>query len=542
MRRLVSFLSVNHLSYLTLKLIINNLLIAIEDDSTSHYLLAASEKMLLPASDLSIVKILSKALDIRNQDQFYFKVSLVVAVPFSYSNKLELEVFTDDANPLPTVIRRSTDRPFIIGFGPAGMFAALSLIDNGYRPIIFERGKKIDERSDDVEKFIKERQLNPESNIQFGEGGAGSYSDGKLFSRRNKNTSTVNRVLKTFVKFGAPEEIEYISKPHLGTDVLCKIVKNIRYYILEHGGEIHYSSTMTNILTSNGSISGIVINDEDEYLSSAVFLALGHSARDTFRLLQRKGVALEQRKIAVGVRIEHPVEIIDRMRYGDKYLGFPGLGAATYSINHTNRAIKRGVYTFCMCPGGEIVNASSEPDMLVLNGMSYSDRALPYSNGALVVSCHCSDYNSDDPLAGISFQQQIERKAFAAAGNDWSAPAQHLMHFLGEDSQNKLHKTSYKMSVTASDMHDIFPDFVTKELHVAFQKWKAEVPLFVSEHALLLAAETRTSSPVRISRTENFESINTKNLYPIGEGSGYTGGITSSAADAIKAVEKFIIR
>jgi len=525
-----------------LKLIINNLIIAIEDDSTAQYLLAASEKVSVPTSELSIVKILSKALDIRNQDQFFYKISLVVTVPFSYSNTLKFPAFSDESEPKPMVTNNTVDRPIIVGFGPAGMFAALSLIENGYQPIIFERGEKIDVRSEDVEKFIKEGELNPESNIQFGEGGAGSYSDGKLFSRRNKNTSTVNRVLKTFVKFGAPEEIEYISKPHLGTDVLCKIVKNIRNYILEHGGAIHYNAKMTDILIAKGSVSGIVINEEEEFLSSAVFLALGHSARDTFRLLQNKGIALEQRKIAVGVRIEHPVEIIDRMRYGGKYFGFPGLGAATYSINHTNRKIKRGVYTFCMCPGGEIVNASSEQDMLVLNGMSYSDRALPYSNGALVVSCHCNDYNSDDPLAGIAFQQQIERNSFVAGGNKWSAPAQNLMHFLGDSSQNQLHETSYQMSITASDMHEIFPDFVTKELHIAFQKWKSEVPLFVSEHALLLAAETRTSSPVRISRTENFESINTKNLYPIGEGSGYTGGITSSAADAIKAVEKFRLR
>lgn len=495
--------------------------------------------MSVPVSELSIVKILSKALDIRNQNQFYYKVSLVVSVPFSYCNKSNFPTFSYESEPLPVTTNKAVNRPIIVGFGPAGMFAALSLIDNGFRPIIFERGKKIDLRSQDVETLIKKGTLNPESNIQFGEGGAGSYSDGKLFSRRNKNTSIVNRVLKTFVKFGAPKEIEYISKPHLGTDLLCKIVKNIRCYILEHGGEIHYSSKMTDIIIAHGSVSGIIINEEEEFLSSAVFLALGHSARDTFRLLQAKGVALEQRKIAVGVRIEHPVEIIDRMRYGDKYLGFPGLGAATYSINHTNRQIKRGVYTFCMCPGGEIVNASSEPGMLVLNGMSYSDRALPYSNGALVVSCHCNDYNSDNALAGISFQQQIEKNAFIAGGNKWSAPAQNLMHFLGEDSQNRLHETSYQMSITASDMHDIFPDFITKELHIAFQKWKSEVPLFVSENALLLAAETRTSSPVRISRTENFESINTKNLYPIGEGSGYTGGITSSAADAIKAVENF---
>ncbi len=500
--------------------------------------------MQIAESELSLIKILSKDFDIRDKLQFYYKVSLLVSTEHSFSNSSRLVEYVVEASasvdiPVP---QTHNTRPLIVGFGPAGMFAAITLIDHGYHPIIFERGKRIGERSEDVEKFIKERKLNPESNIQFGEGGAGSYSDGKLFSRRNKNTSTVNRVLKTFVKFGAPKEIEYISKPHLGTDVLCEIVKNIRTYIIEHGGEIHYSSKMTDILRSNGSVSGIIINEEDEYLSSSVFLALGHSARDTFRLLKQKGVALEQRRISVGVRIEHPVEIIDRMRYGDKYCGFPGLGAATYSINHTNRQIKRGVYTFCMCPGGEIVNASSEPDRLVLNGMSYSDRALPYSNGALVVSCHCSDYNSDDPLAGILFQQEIEKKAFATGGNKWSAPAQNLMHFLGEKSQNNLHETSYQMSVTGADMHSIFPEFITRELHVAFQKWKAEVPLFVSEHAMLLAAETRTSSPVRISRTENFESINTKNLYPIGEGSGYTGGITSSAADAIKAVESFCIK
>ncbi|RUM42850.1 MAG: dehydrogenase [Desulfocapsa sp.] len=523
-----------------MKLIINNLLIALEADCEKAYLSAASEKIDVPLDEISLVKLLSKALDIRNKKQFYYKISLVVSVSSSYKNQNTYEEFLLEDTSETVTSTGATARPLVIGFGPAGMFAALTLIDHGYRPIIFERGKRIGERSEDVERFIKEQKLNPESNIQFGEGGAGSYSDGKLFSRRNKNTSTVNRVLKTFVKFGAPREIEFISKPHLGTDVLCKIVKNIRTYILEHGGEIHYSSKMTDILLSNGSVSGIMVNDEEEYLSSSVFLALGHSARDTFSLLKQKGIALEQRKISVGVRIEHPVEIINRMRYGDKYCGFPGLGAATYSINHTNRKIKRGVYTFCMCPGGEIVNASSEPDMLVLNGMSYSDRALPYSNGALVVSCHCSDYNSEDPLAGIAFQQQIEKNAFIAGGSDWKAPAQNLMHFLGETKQNEVQRTSYRMAVTAADMHTIFPDFVINELHAAFNKWKADVPLFVSEHALLLAAETRTSSTVRISRTENFESVNTKNLYPIGEGAGYTGGITSSAADAIKAVEKFI--
>jgi uncharacterized protein len=256
-------------------------------------------------------------------------------------------------------------------------------------------------------------------------------------------------------------------------------------------------------------------------------------------MMHAKGVAMEQRPISVGVRIEHPVETINLMRYGDKYKDFPGLGAATYSLNYTDRdrgKIRRGVYTFCMCPGGEVVNASSEPGMLVLNGMSYSQRSSPFSNAALVVSCHGGDYPSSGPLAGLEFQKDLERKAFRAGGGRWEAPAQNLMHFLGESDAACIDTTSYKMGIVAADMREIFPGFVVAELAAAFHKWKAEVPLFVSSQALLLGVETRTSSPVRIQRNEQYESVTIKNLYPIGEGSGYTGGITSSAADALKAV------
>ncbi|MEA3467839.1 MAG: dehydrogenase [Thermodesulfobacteriota bacterium] len=517
-------------------LIINNLKIPIERDGSTAYVNAAAQKMRTGDGNISIAKILSKSPDYRNQEQFYYKVSLVVTIDDSYENKQKFSVYLEQ----PQTSRKSVttkERPLIIGFGPAGMFAALEFIDRGIKPVIFERGKKIDERTADVQKFIRKRMLNPESNIQFGEGGAGSYSDGKLFSRRNNNTSTVNRVLKTFVKFGAPAEIEYISKPHLGTDVLCKIVRNIRRYILERGGEIYYGSKMTDILISEGKASGIVINGEKEFLSSIIYIALGHSARDTFAMMHKKGVAVEQRAISVGVRIEHPVETINLMRYGDKYQNFKGLGAATYSLNHTNRQIRRGVYTFCMCPGGEVVNASSEKGLLVLNGMSYSQRASAFSNAALVVSCHADDYESTNPLAGLEFQRNIERRAFKAGGRNWEAPAQNLLNFLGLSSFTGVDENSYKMGVVSTDLKDIFPDFVVTELLVAFNKWRKEVPLFISNHAILLGAETRTSSPVRITRNEKFESVNIKNLYPIGEGSGYTGGITSSAADGIKAVE-----
>lgn len=517
-------------------LILNNLHIAIEQDGMDAYLHAASQKMKTGDGDIVITRILSKALDLGNKEQLFYKISLVVMVDDSFANRQKFPLYIE----APQAEGRRPDRkerPIIVGFGPAGMFAALELIDCGFKPLIFERGKKIEERSLDVQRFVKERVLDPESNIQFGEGGAGSYSDGKLFSRRNNNTSYVNRVLQTFIKFGAPAEIGYISKPHLGTDVLCRIVRNIRLHILERGGEIFYGSKMTDLLIAEGAATGIIINGENEYPASSIYLALGHSARDTVAMLHEKGVALEQRPIAVGVRIEHPVETINLMRYGDKYQNFPGLGAATYSLNYTNRQIRRGVYTFCMCPGGEVVNASSEPGMLVLNGMSYSQRSSPFSNAALVVSCHAEDYQSTSPLAGIEFQKDIERKAFAAGGGGWQVPAQNLMDFLGEGGAVGLHQTSYRMGVFPADMKEIFPGFVVEQLSAAFHQWREEVPLFVSSQAILLGAETRTSSPVRIQRNERYESVTIKNLYPIGEGSGYTGGITSSAADAIRAVE-----
>lgn len=517
-------------------LIISDLQIPIEKDGLDEYLKAASQSLKIDEGNISIAKILAKSLDAGNKEQFYYRISLVVRIDNSFENRQNLPVYTEQikANRKTTGIK---DRPVIVGFGPAGMFAALELIDHGIKPLIFERGKKIEERSVDVQRFIKERVLEPESNIQFGEGGAGSYSDGKLFSRTDNNSSHVNRVLSTFVKFGAPEEIGYISKPHLGTDLLCAIIRNIRLYILERGGEIYYGSKMTDLLISEGKASGIIVNGEKEYLASSIYIALGHSARDTFEMMYKKGVALEQRPVSVGVRIEHPVETVNLIRYGDKYKDFPGLGAAAYSLNYTNRKHRRGVYTFCMCPGGEVINASSEQGRMVLNGMSYSRRSSAFSNAALVVTCHTADYKSSSPLAGLEFQEEIERKAFKAGGGRWEAPAQNLMNFLGKRDSVGLNKCSYKMGVVSADLKDLFPRFVVEELLAAFNKWKEEVPLFVSSHAILLGAETRTSSPVKIKRNERFESVNVKNLYPLGEGSGYTGGITSSAADAIRAIE-----
>jgi len=479
--------------------------------------------------------MLSKSLDAGDPKQFYFDLSLVVQTSDSFANTENLPLYTEKIVK-ERESKNTGERPVVIGFGPAGMFAALELIAYGLKPIIFERGKKLEERSLDVQRFMKEKVLDPESNIQFGEGGAGSYSDGKLFSRK-QNTDSINKVLDTFIKFGAPEEIGYVSKPHLGTDVLCVIVRNIRNHILEQGGEIHYCSKMTDLLLSNNAVAGVVINGEKEYHCSSVYLAVGHSARDTFAMLRNKGIDLEQKPISVGVRVEHPVEVINRMRYGDKYKDFPGIGAATYSLNYTDRKIKRGVYTFCMCPGGEVMNASSEQGMLVVNGMSYSRRASAFSNAAIVVTCRVEDYCSTDLLAGVEFQKDIERKAFHAGGGTWAVPAQNLPDFLNRKISGSLNKNSCATGTTAADMHEIFPGFINDALTAAFRTWEKTYPTFVSAHAILIGAETRTSAPLKITRSERFESVNIRNLYPIGEGSGYTGGITSSAADAIRAVE-----
>jgi uncharacterized protein len=519
-----------------LKLIVSDLQIPIEEDGLEQYLKAASHRLQGDIDTITVVKILSKSLDMRNQEQFYYTVSLVVETGEGYENRKKFPRYVEPVRPVRCAAP-GRERPIIVGFGPAGMFAALELIAHGLKPLIFERGKMIEERSLDVRRFMERREINPESNIQFGEGGAGSYSDGKLFSRRNNNTGFASRVLQTFIKFGAPADIGYISKPHLGTDVLCVIVRNIRRYILERGGEIRYGAKMTDLLLSDGRATGIVVNGEEEYGSSAIYLALGHSARETVAMLHARGVAMEQRPIAVGLRIEHPAALINRMRYGDKYCNFKGLGAATYSLNYTNRSTRRGVYTFCMCPGGEVVNASSDQGMMVVNGMSYSRRASAFSNAALVVSCHGEDYGGASPLAGIAFQQDIERRAFHAGGKGWEIPAQNLMDFLGRKETFGLPACSAQQGIVAADMRDIFPAFVIAGLMAAFDRWKDEVPLYISSQAMLLGAETRTSSPVRICRDDRFESVSVKNLFPIGEGAGYAGGITSSAADAIKAVE-----
>jgi len=521
-----------------LDIIVSGILVPVEEDKPEAYLQAAANKLNAPAQDISIVKILFKSPVCTDPQQFYYELSLVIRVPAAYENKENFAAYAENLFPLPKKAPPGP-RPVVVGFGPAGMFSAIALVDHGLAPLIFERGKSLENRHSDIRNFLINRTLDPESNIQFGEGGAGLYSDGKLFSRPN-NSAYANKVLDTFIRFGAPPAIRYLYKPHLGTDVLCAIVANIRNYVVSHGAEIHYESKMTDIVVRKDACAGIVINNSGEYLSSSIYLALGNSARDTFEILHKKGIVVQPKPVSIGVRIEHPSQTINLMRYGRKYQNFPGLGAASYSFTFTNRSTNRHVYTFCMCPGGEVVNASSEPGMLALNGMSYSARNSAFSNSAILVSLNLPDYKSKHPLAGIAFQRDIERKAFLAGGSRWETPAQNLSDFLRRKPSAAVIRNSCKMGTHTATMDSIFPAFICETLREAFSAWKTESPMFVTDEAVLLGTETRSSSPVRLKRRKNFESVNMRNLFFIGEGSGYTGGINSAAIDAIRAVESVL--
>ena len=518
-----------------LDLIIDGLLVPVEKDRPGEYKKAAATKLNLLEKDISIVKTLYKSLITTDKNQLYYEVSLVARVSAAYENKDNLKVYEEKPFPAPKKAPPGP-RPVIIGFGPAGMFAALELIERGQLPLIFERGKKVEERHLDIRKFIKDRILNPGSNIQFGEGGAGLYSDGKIFSKPN-NSAYAAKVLDTFIRFGAPPEIRYMYKPHIGTDVLCKITSTIRNHIIAQGGEIRYNSKLTDFIVSKDTCSGVVINSSEQYLASGIYMAIGNSARDTFEMLHKKGIVLEAKPVSIGVRIEHPAQAINLVMYGSKYRDFPGLGAASYSFSFTNKRTRRHTYTFCMCPGGEVVNASSEEGMLALNGMSYSARNSEFSNSAILVSLDAADYKSRHPLSGVAFQRDIERKAFLAGGSHWKTPAQNLMDFLRKKPSGTLNRNSCTMGTHSASMDTIFPALICETFREAFANWKTESPLFVADEAILMGAETRSSSPVRIKRRKNFESVSMRNLYPIGEGSGYSGGINSAAIDAIRAVE-----
>lgn len=426
------------------------------------------------------------------------------------------------------------DRPVIIGSGPAGLFCAYMLAEHGFAPILLERGKAIEERKKDVDSFWETGKLNPESNVQFGEGGAGTFSDGKLNTLVKDPSGRNRKVLEIFVKEGAPEEILYVNKPHIGTDLLMNVVKNMRKTIQSNGGEVRFESKVTELCITDGKICGVVINKEQFLPAKSVILAIGHSARDTFEMLWEKQICMEAKSFAVGVRVEHPQKLINYAQY---QMELPKtLPAASYKVT-AQLSNGRGVYSFCMCPGGYVVNASSEEGRLAVNGMSYHSRAGENANSAIIVTVTPKDYGSDHPLAGMEFQRKLEEKAFHLAQG--KIPVQRYEDFCknrATDSFGTVHP-SMKGNYAPANVREILPEIVAASIEEGIRCFDQKLQGFADPDALLSGVESRTSSPVRISRDPSTMEGSVKGLYPCGEGAGYAGGITSAAMDGIRMAE-----
>ncbi|MCG2578279.1 NAD(P)/FAD-dependent oxidoreductase [Dechloromonas sp. XY25] len=432
------------------------------------------------------------------------------------------------------------ERPIVIGMGPCGFMAALLLAQMGFRPIVLERGKIVRERTKDTWGLWRRNTLNPESNVQFGEGGAGTFSDGKLYSQIKDPNFYGRKVLEEFVKAGAPEEIIYVSKPHVGTFRLVKMVENIRQNIVDLGGEIRFEAKVDQLLRDNSQVVGVELAGGERLMSRHVVLAVGHSARDTFQMLYDAGVYIEAKPFAIGFRVEHPQTLVDHARFGPN-AGNEILGAADYKLVHHCKN-GRAAYSFCMCPGGQVVAATSEPGRVVTNGMSQYSRAERNANSALVVNIDPEDFPGDfkkNPLIGMDFQRHWEAAAFVAGGGDYSAPAQKIGDFLAgrPSTAPGTVEPSYQPGVRWTDLGSCVPTYVTEALREAIPAFDRQIKGFAMADAVLTGVETRTSSPIRIKRGADYQSINTRGLYPAGEGAGYAGGILSAGVDGIKVAE-----
>lgn len=427
-------------------------------------------------------------------------------------------------------------RPVVIGTGPCGLFAGLVLAQMGFKPIILERGKKVRERTQDTFALWRKNQLNPESNVQFGEGGAGTFSDGKLHSQIKDPKHYGHKVLTEFVKAGAPPEILYVSKPHIGTFRLVGVVEKMRATIEALDGEFRFQSRVDNFEIENGQLRGVVLANGEHIATEHVVLAVGHSARDTFEILYDRGVYIEAKPFSIGFRIEHPQSLIDRCRFG-QHAGNPILGAADYKLVHHCKN-GRSVYSFCMCPGGTVVAAASEPGRVVTNGMSQYSRNERNANSGIVVGITPEDYPGH-ALAGIAFQRHWEERAFVLGGSNYAAPGQLVGDFLANKASSTLGSVqpSYTPSVRLCDLGSVLPDYAIAAIREALPAFAQQIKGFAMHDAVLTGVETRTSSPIRIKRNDDYQSLNTRGLYPAGEGAGYAGGILSAAVDGIKVAE-----
>ena len=550
----------------------------------------AAELLHIEKKDILFWKIAKKSVDARKKPDIYFIYALDIKVKGeeqllrrmkrnAQGNRgIQIQRAEENAYHFPkAVVSSDAIRPVIIGTGPAGLFCGYLLAKHGYRPILLERGKAVEERKKDVESFWETGVLQPDSNVQFGEGGAGTFSDGKLNTLVKDRNGRNREVLRIFVQAGAPEEILYEAKPHIGTDLLMRVVRNMREEILAWGGEVRFESKVTDILIEKGIVRGVVINDTERLETDAVVLAIGHSARDTFQMLYERAVPMEAKAFAVGLRVEHPRRMIDRMQYGMEENPF--LQAADYKVTAKTES-GRGVYSFCMCPGGYVVNASSEEGRLAINGMSYSGRAGKNSNSAVIITVTPEDFESAHPLSGVAFQRMLEEKAYqighgripverygdfkkAVTGKE-PEPSQILQEYpdFAPEQKGGYHSplaetddclspqaitngSSFLPAITDenpfSPVHSILPEALNLAFIEGMEQFDRKLPGFQDSGVYVSGVESRTSSPVRIHRDETGQSV-IKGLYPCGEGAGYAGGITSAAMDGIYIAEKIAMQ
>ncbi len=497
-----------------------------------------AKKLKCSLSDILHCKILKESIDARkNNIVFIYSVAVDVKNERKYTSLPFVKPYKENYYPIQKLSTPLSYRPIVVGFGPAGMFAALTLAKAGCRPIILERGSQVEKRVNDVQEFWNHGILNPESNVQFGEGGAGTFSDGKLTTRIKDNRVQV--VLNALVKAGADPSIMYQAHPHLGTDKLVHIVKNIRETIISLGGEIHFNTKFNSFTCLEGNKKKIHTSKQD-FETEALFLCLGHSAKDTISFLHQENVLIEPKSFAIGLRIEHKQDFINHSQYG-KWANHPRLGAAEYRLSHTAEN-GRGVYSFCMCPGGEVVPSSSEDGKLVVNGMSKSQRNLDNANSALLVQVPISDFYHSSPLDGFSYQEKLEEKAFILGGSNYKAPAQLVQDYIKNISSSQFNTVvpSYCLGVSLTNLRSLFTDEINEALVEGLLHFDKKIKGFSSGDAILTGIETRSSCPIRIPRNEKLESMSHPFVFPVGEGAGYAGGIVSSAVDGIRCAEQFI--